>query len=74
MRERCISFLTAVAVSHGATDETVARLVPTEVHFRDFDTRRSRPTCARNLRLRGSAKIEALDRLVRRLDGTDPPR
>jgi len=75
MRGRCISFLTAVAVSHGATGATVARLVPTDVHFREFDDatieaylRAEQPyDCA------GSAKIEALGiALVRRLDGTDP--
>jgi septum formation protein len=75
MRVRCVSFLTAVAVSRGATDECGARLVPTDVHFRDFDDatieaylRAEQPyDCA------GSAKIEALGiALVRRLDGTDP--
>jgi septum formation protein len=75
MRGRCISFLTAVAVAHGATGATAARLVPTDVHFREFDDatieaylRAEQPyDCA------GSAKIEALGiALVRRLDGTDP--
>ena len=75
MRGRCVSFLTAVAVSRGATGETGARLVPTDVHFREFDDatieaylRAEQPyDCA------GSAKIEALGiALVRRLDGTDP--
>jgi septum formation protein len=75
MRGRCVSFLTAVAVAHGATGATGARLVPTDVHFRDLDDatieaylRAEQPyDCA------GSAKIEALGIvLVRRLDGTDP--
>jgi septum formation protein len=75
MRGRRVSFLTAVAVSHGATGTAEARLVPTDVHFRDFDDatidaylRSERPyDCA------GSAKIEALGIvLVRRLDSTDP--
>jgi septum formation protein len=75
MRGRCISFLTAVAVAHGVTGATGARLVPTDVHFREFDDatieaylRAEQPyDCA------GSAKIEALGiALVRRLDGTDP--
>ena len=75
MRGRRVSFLTAVAVSRGATGETGVRLVPTDVHFRDFDDatieaylRAEQPyDCA------GSAKIEALGIvLVRQLDGTDP--
>lgn len=75
MRGRCVAFLTAVAVSRGATGETGARLVSTDVHFREFDDatieaylRAEQPyDCA------GSAKIEALGiALVRRLDGTDP--
>ena len=75
MRGRRVTFLTAVAVSRGATGESGVRLVPTDVHFREFDDatidaylRAEQPyDCA------GSAKIEALGiALVRRLDGTDP--
>jgi septum formation protein len=75
MRGRRVAFLTAVAVSRGATRKSGARLVPTEVHFREFDDatieaylRAEQPyDCA------GSAKIEALGIvLVRRLEGTDP--
>lgn len=75
MRGRRVAFLTAVAVSRGATGKSGARLVPTEVHFREFDDatieaylRTEQPyDCA------GSAKIEALGIvLVRRLEGTDP--
>jgi septum formation protein len=75
MRGRRVAFLTAVAVSRGATGQTDARLVPTDVHFRDFDD----ATIEAYLRAEqaydcaGSAKIEALGIvLVRRLDGTDP--
>ena len=75
MRGRRVSFLTAVAIARGATGQSDARLVPTDVHFREFDDatieaylRAEQPyDCA------GSAKIEALGiALVRRLDGTDP--
>lgn len=75
MRGRRVSFLTAVAVARGATGMTGVRMVPTEVHFREFDDatieaylRAERPyDCA------GSAKIEALGiALVRRLEGEDP--
>lgn len=75
MRGRRVSFLTAVAVAHGATGRRGERLVPTHVHFRDFDDatieaylRAEQPyDCA------GSAKIESLGIvLVRRLEGDDP--
>jgi septum formation protein len=75
MRGRRVSFLTAVAVARGATGKSGVRLVPTDVHFREFGDatieaylRAEQPyDCA------GSAKIEALGIvLVRRLEGTDP--
>jgi septum formation protein len=75
MRGRRVSFLTAVAVSRGASRETRSRLVPTEVHFRDFDDeaidaylRADQPyDCA------GAAKIESLGIvLVHKLEGDDP--
>jgi septum formation protein len=75
MRGRCVTFLTAVAVARGATGVTRERIVPTAVHFRDFDDatidaylRAEQPyDCA------GAAKIEALGiALVSRLDGEDP--
>jgi septum formation protein len=75
MRGKRVSFLTAVAVARAATGEARARLVPTDVHFRDFDDatleaylRAEQPyDCA------GSAKIEGLGIvLVRKLEGEDP--
>jgi septum formation protein len=75
MRGKRVSFLTAVAVARAATGETGARLVPTDVHFREFDD----ATLERYLRAEqpydcaGSAKIEGLGIvLVRKLDGADP--
>jgi septum formation protein len=75
MRGRRVSFLTAVAVSHGATGRTGVRLVPTEVHFRAFHdvTIESYLRAERPYDCAGSAKIEALGIvLVRRLEGEDP--
>jgi septum formation protein len=75
MRGHCVTFLTAVAVARGATGVAGERMVPTAVHFRDFDDatidaylRAEQPyDCA------GAAKIEALGiALVRRLEGEDP--
>lgn len=75
LRGRRVSFLTAVAVARAGSKATRARLVPTEVHFRDFDDaaietylRADRPyDCA------GAAKIESLGiALVHRLEGDDP--
>lgn len=75
MRGKRVSFLTAVAVSRAGTGETGARLVPTEVHFREFDD----ATLERYLRAEqpydcaGSAKIEGLGIvLVKKLAGDDP--
>jgi septum formation protein len=75
MRGQRVSFLTAIAVARAATGETGARLVPTVVHFRDFDD----VTLERYLRAEqpydcaGSAKIEGLGIvLVRKLEGEDP--
>lgn len=75
MRGRRVSFLTAIAVSRGASRETRSRLVPTEVHFRDFGDaaieaylRADQPyDCA------GAAKIESLGIvLVHKLESDDP--
>lgn len=75
MRGKRVSFLTAVAVARAATGESAARLVPTDVHFRDFDD----ATLERYLRAEqpydcaGAAKIEGLGIvLVRKLEGEDP--
>jgi septum formation protein len=75
MRGHRVSFLTAVAVAHGATGRTAGRLVPTDVHFRDFDdaTIESYLGAERPYDCAGAAKIEALGIvLVRRLEGDDP--
>jgi septum formation protein len=75
MRGRRVTFLTAVAVEHGASGRKLARLVPCDVQFRAFPEdaiepylRADRPyDCA------GSAKIDSLGiALVERLDGDDP--
>jgi septum formation protein len=75
LRGRRVSFLTAVAVARATGGATRARIVPTEVHFRDFDDaaieaylRADQPyDCA------GAAKIESLGiALVRELEGADP--
>jgi septum formation protein len=75
MRAKQVSFLTAVALVHRATNRTAARLVPCHVFFRDYPEhaiesylRAEQPyDCA------GAAKIEGLGiALVQRLEGDDP--
>lgn len=75
LRGRRITFLTAVAVAHGAPPRILARVVPTDVTFRAFGDRAieayleaDRPyDCA------GAAKIESLGiALVERVDSADP--
>ncbi|MET0680336.1 MAG: Maf family nucleotide pyrophosphatase [Burkholderiales bacterium] len=75
MRGRTVTFLTAVAVEHGASGQKRARLVPCDVQFRAFPEEAIEPylRADRPYDCAGSAKIDSLGiALVERLDGDDP--
>ncbi|RLK50380.1 MAF protein [Alkalispirillum mobile] len=72
---RCVTFLTGLAVVHGATDRREADVVPYRVHFRNLDEETIRRYVAREkpLDCAGSFKSEGLGIvLFQRMEGGDP--